>query len=94
MKTSTSTPTRIIGSYFRDVDGWQRMKSLDRECSEQRMLQTWASNKNCRGRNFDFVIDRPQEIARNGKSWIWNLYGFKICRSKIIENVKNLSAFT
>jgi len=66
----------IVGSYFRDTDGWRRMKSLDRVCSEQRMLQTWASNKNCRGRNFDMVIDRPQEITKNGKVWTWNLYGF------------------
>jgi hypothetical protein len=68
----------ICGNYFKDSDGrWMRMKSLDRWCSEQRMLQTWSSNKNCRGRNFDMVIDRPQEIIRNGKTWIWNLYGFK-----------------
>lgn len=30
----------------------------------------------CRGRNFDTVIDRPQEITKNGKTWVWNLYGF------------------
>jgi phosphatidate phosphatase APP1 len=65
MKTSTSTPTRIIGSYFRDVDGWQRMKSLDRECSEQRMLQTWTSNKNCRGRNSIRTIQRNQQTSPN-----------------------------
>jgi hypothetical protein len=35
----------IVGSYFKDIDGWRRIKSLDRECSEQRMLQTWTSNK-------------------------------------------------
>jgi hypothetical protein len=79
--TSTLVPIKIVGSYFRDVDGWRRMKSLDRDCSEQRMLQTWTSNKNCRGRNFDFVVDRPQEITKNGKTWVWNLYGFKVCRS-------------
>lgn len=37
----------ICGSYFKDVDGsWQRRKSLDRECSEQRMLQTFRDNPN------------------------------------------------
>lgn len=45
----------IVGSYFKDIDGWRRIKSLDRECSKQRMLQTWTSNKNCRGRNFRIV---------------------------------------
>jgi hypothetical protein len=46
----------IVGSYFKDIDGWRRIKSLDRECSEQRMLQTWTSNKkNYRGRNFRIV---------------------------------------
>jgi hypothetical protein len=54
------------------------MKSLDRECSEQRMVQTWRSNKNCRGRNFDTVIDRPQEIVKNGKTWMWNLFCYDV----------------
>lgn len=64
----------ICGSYFRDIDGWRRMKSLDRVCSEQRMLQTRRDNSNCKGRNFDFVRDRPHEVIKNGKTWIWNLY--------------------
>jgi hypothetical protein len=69
---------RIVGSYFKGIDGWRRMKSLDRECSEQRSLQTWMSNKNCRGRNFSMVIDRPYKVFKNGKTWIWNLYGFDL----------------
>jgi hypothetical protein len=52
------------------------MKSLDRECSEQRMLQTWTSNKNCRGRNFRVVRDRPQEITKNKKTGFGIYTGF------------------
>lgn len=80
----------ICGSYFKDADGcWGRMKSLDRECSEQRMLQTWTSNKNCRGRNFNTVIDRPQEIIKNGKTWMWNLYSADTLVNMKIQRAKN-----
>jgi hypothetical protein len=68
----------IVGSYFSDVDGWRRMKSLDRECSEQRDLQVWMSNNNCRGRNFSMVVDRPHKVVKNGKTWIWNLFGCEL----------------
>ena len=51
--------SRFIGSYFLDPTfGWVRMKTLDRECSEQRDLQVWKNNPGCRGSRFGMYTER------------------------------------
>ena len=38
--------------YLKDFDGWHRLRSLDRQCAEQRMHRVWSQNLNCKGRRF------------------------------------------
>ena len=47
--------------------GWQRDKSLDRLCKEQRMLQLSSQNANFRGRKIS-VVDSYYYHLKQGKS--------------------------
>lgn len=66
IKIVSKNMIRIVGSYFRDTDGWRRMKSLDRECCEQRKLQVWENNNiKWREKCVKPAIDVHQETEDN-----------------------------